>query len=245
MKRGRPNFLSRDAILDVAQEIDEKDLSFSEVANALGVAPTSLYHYFGSLEELRTGVTQRIIAKVEFLDNHPLGDFCSYLTRFLIDYRDWLEELSLDPSFFQVAYGALSFKDGSPSEPLYVRFEDFLETADAEGVDFQKAIAIWFVITDFMSRSLSVCLPEQYLNGIHKEMGTFLKDRTAEEFPLIRSYFEDYSQVTVPSRSIYETSVRVLVKGLAQEFNLDGDPQARNESERRSSMAGRKITARG
>ncbi len=76
MVRGRPNLLSRDAILDVAQGIDEKDLSFLGVAEALGVAPTSLYHYFGSLEELRTGVTQRIIAKVEFLDNHPPGDFC-------------------------------------------------------------------------------------------------------------------------------------------------------------------------
>ena len=243
MKRGRPSLLSRDAILDIAQEIDEKDLSFSGVAEALGVAPTSLYHYFGNLEELRTAITQRLIEKVEFLDNHPPGDFCSYLIRFLLDYRDWLEELSLDPSLFKIDFGALSFTDDSPPEPLYVRLENFMTTADAEGVDLETAISIWFVITDFMSRSLSICLPERYLAGIQKEMKIFLKVRDADEFPLIRSYLEGYSQKAVPSRSLYETSVRVLVKGLAQEFNLDGDPRTRNESEWRNFMSGGKPTA--
>ena len=241
MKRGRPSFLSRDTILDVAQEIDEKDLSFLGVAEAIGVAPTSIYHYFGNLEELRAAVTQRVIEKVEFLDDHPAGDFCSYLIRFLIDYRDWLEELSLDSSFFQIDFGALSFTDNSPPDPLYVRAEDFLETAHAEGVDLETAISIWFVLTDFMSRSLSVSLPAQYLKGLHKEMRTFLKSKDAEEFPLLRSYLENPSLANISSRSLYETSVRVLVKGLAEEFNLDGNKERRRASKWRDFMTDGKL----
>ncbi len=74
-------------------------------------------------------------------------------------------------------------------------------------------------------------------------MKTFLKLRDAEDFPLIRSYLEGHPQKPVPSRSLYETSVRVLVKGLAQEFNLDGDPRTKNESEWRNFMSGEKSTA--
>ena len=221
MKRGRPSRLSRDAILDVAQELDEQELSFTRVAEILGVAPTSIYHYFTSLEQLRSLVTQRLIKEADFLDNHPKGDFCSYLLRFLIDYKDWLEELSLDPSFFELNYGGLSFQNNSPPLPLFVRFEDFLQTADQEGVDLKSAIRIWFNLADFMSRSLSISLPERYLDAVHREMKIFLKDRTNEEFPLIRSYLDENSDVSVPSRALYETAARVLVKGLADEFDLN------------------------
>jgi AcrR family transcriptional regulator len=220
MKRGRPSRLSRDAILDVAQELDEKELSFARVAEILGVAPTSIYHYFTSLGQLRTFVAERLIREVEFLDNHPSGDFCSYLLRFLLDYKDWLEELSLHPSVFELDYGGLRFKNHAPPHPLFVRFEDFLQTADQEGIDLRTAVHIWFIVADFMTRSLSVSLPDQYLLGVHNEMKIFLKDRTSEEFPLTRSYLDKNSDVSVPSRDLYETAARVLVKGLAEEFDL-------------------------
>ena len=221
MKRGRPSLISRDAILDVAQRLDEEDLSFKRVAEVLAVAPTSLYHYFTSLEQLRSSVTQRLIKEAEFLDNHPSGDFCSYLLRFLLDYKDWLEEFSLDSSLFQLKYGGLCFQSNSPPLPLFVRFEDFLQTADQEGVDLQTAMLIWCNLADFMSRSLSVSLPDRYLDGVHKEMKLFLKARTNEEFPLTRSYLDENSDVSVSSRTLYETAARVLVKGLAEEFGLD------------------------
>lgn len=224
MKRGRPSSLSREVILSAAQEIQGEKLSFSRVADSLQVAPTSLYHYFSSLGELRSALLQKVLNETEFLDDHPPGDFSSYLIRILTDYRDWLEQISLSRSAFKINFGAVSFAGAGSVEPLYVRLEDFFETADAEGIELQAAMKIWFSITDFMSRSLSVDLPEGYFDALHQEMRSVTQKSDPERFPLIRSYLDSSAGGSLPTRSFYDFLVRAFVRGLTMELGLEQPP---------------------
>lgn len=224
VKRGRPSTLSREAILSAAQEMNPDSLSFSRLAQSLGVASTSLYHYFSSLEDLQSALRAKVITEVEFLDDHPLGDFSSYLIRFLTDYRDWLDELPLDSSIFQTNFCAVSFVNGGNAEPLYVRLEDFLETANAEGIELAAAMKIWFAITDFMTRSLSIDLPDRYLETVNQEMRSVTEKADPEQFPLIRSYLDNATGACLTERAFYDFLVRSFVRGLIAELGLDQPP---------------------
>ncbi|MCS5638424.1 MAG: TetR/AcrR family transcriptional regulator [Myxococcota bacterium] len=224
MKRGRPSSLSRELILAAAQNMKAETLSFSLLAESLGVADTSLYHYFSNLEDIQSSLRTKVLTEVEFLDNHPIGDFSSYLIRFLTDYRDWLDELSLDPSIFQTNFCAVSFVNGGNAEPLYVRLEDFLETANAEGIELAAAMKIWFAITDFMSRSLSVDLPDSYLETVTREMRSVTEKADPEQFPLIQSYLDDTTGAFLTARACYDFLVRSFVRGLLAELGLDQSP---------------------
>ena len=220
MKRGRPSSLSKDRILCAAQEIEDDELSFPRVAQSLGVASTSLYHYFSSLEDLRSALTDKWLTEVEFLDDHPLGDFSSYLIRFLTDYREWLKQNSLNSSAFKINFGAVSFETEGNVEPLYVRLEDFLETANAEGIELEDAITIWWAITDFMSRSLSVDMPEGYLGDLGQEMRAFTQKSDPEQFPMIRSCLDQIEGRLPVAQEFYDFLVRMFVRGLIAELDL-------------------------
>ena len=146
------------------------------------------------------------------------------MIRFLTDYRDWLEQISLSRSSFRINFGAVSFADGGSVEPLYVRLEDFLKTADAEGVELQAAMKIWFSITDFMSRSLSLDLPEGYFDALHQEMRSVTQKSDPERFPLIGSYLDSSAGRSLPARSFYDFLVRAFVRGLTMELGLEQPP---------------------
>ena len=221
MKRGRPSSLSRDVILSAAREIEVDEVTFATVAARLSVATTSLYHYFSSVTELKSALTEKLITETEFLDDHPLGDFPSYLARFLTDYRWWLQENSLTSSVFKVNFGAVSFETDGNAESLYVRLEDFLETAHAEGINLEGAMRIWWAITDFMSRSLTVDLRDEDLDGIHRDMRAVTEKSNPEQFPLIRSYLEQIEGRPVAAGDIYDSMVRVFVNGLINEIKTN------------------------
>lgn len=221
MKRGRPSSLSRDAILSAAQEIEGDEVSFVTVAASLSVASTSLYHYFSSLSELKSALTEKLITETEFLDDHPLGDFSSYLTRFMTDYRWWLQENSINSSVFKVNFGAVSFETAGNVESLYVRLEDFLETAHAEGINLESAMRIWWAITDFMSRSLTVDLRDEDLDGLHRDMRAVTEKSNPEQFPLIRSYLEQTEGRSVAAGDLYDSMVRIFVDGLISDLETN------------------------
>ena len=220
MRRGRPNSLSRESILATAKEVDPEELSFLTLSQKLGVGKTSLYHYFTNLEDLQTALAEKLITESEFLDDHPLGDFSTYLVRFLTDYRDWLEQESISPSAFKINFGAVSFANGGNTEALYVRLEDFLQTADAEGIPLGDAMKIWWAITDFMSRSLAIELSDMELKGLHWEMQGTMEKSEPDQFPLSRAYLNNAANDTPTGREFYDFLVRAFVRGLIAELDL-------------------------
>lgn len=68
--RGRPARLSRQAILEAALGLLEREpeapLTLSRVAEAVGAVPTALYRHVGSLDELLDGVLGLVLEGVEF-----------------------------------------------------------------------------------------------------------------------------------------------------------------------------------
>ena len=219
-RTGRPSVLSRERILEAAAGIDTADLSFGQLALELGVTAPSLYRYFANLEELRRALAADVIDRTEFLDDHPIGDFESYLVRFLMDYRDWLIENELNPELFAIEYGAIRFEQSVAAEPLLTRLEDFLATAEREGVPLDKAMRIWWVITDWMATTRSTRLQERFVQEFHEHLAGVLAALEMEHFPRIRSYLVEPVGEGLSRRDVYEFSTRALIRGLLVQTGL-------------------------
>ena len=217
---GRPSTLSEQRILNAAAGIAFEELSFGRIAEDLGVSPQALYKYYSNIGELRSSLAASVVREVEFLDDQPLGDFEAYVVRFLLDYRDWLVENSLAPDLFAIEYGAARFEQGASPEPLFVRLEDFLSTADREGVPLAAAMKVWLVITDWMAVSRSVLLPEHFLREFHEALESDLGVLEADRFPQVGRYLAESGDEALSGREVYEFSVRALVRGLLIQTGL-------------------------
>lgn len=222
-RAGRPSILSEASILDAARCVPVDELSFLCIGKRLGVSAQAIYRYFPNLDQLRSALAVKIVNEAEFLDDQPLGDFEAYVVRFLIDYRDWLAESGLSPAHFEIAYGATKLANGGAPEQLYTRLEDFLETAAREGVASDAALQVWFAITDFMSRSLSVQLPDDFARDFHADLAAGLAENGSQRFPRLMAYLGQTRNGEAASGDFYEQSARALVRGLMYEVGLRGD----------------------
>lgn len=70
-RRGRPQQISRDQIVDAALSLGTEDLRMSEVARALDVGPAALYNHVRDREELLSLVAARIMEETEYDDFEP------------------------------------------------------------------------------------------------------------------------------------------------------------------------------
>ena len=64
MKRGRPNVVNRERILDVARALGLRDLTMQAVAVELGVSTPALYHYFPNKKELLSALAGEYVAEL-------------------------------------------------------------------------------------------------------------------------------------------------------------------------------------
>ena len=61
-KRGRPNVVNRERILNVARALGLRDLTMQAVAVELGVSTPALYHYFPNKKELLSALAGEYVA---------------------------------------------------------------------------------------------------------------------------------------------------------------------------------------
>jgi TetR/AcrR family transcriptional regulator, tetracycline repressor protein len=72
-RRGRPPRISREQIVRVAREAGE-DVRMADVARALDVAPTALYHHVRGRDELLELVAAQVLEETPFDDWAPAAD---------------------------------------------------------------------------------------------------------------------------------------------------------------------------
>lgn len=70
-RRGRPQRISREAIVTAALEIGTEDLRMGDVAKALDVGPAALYNYVRDRDELLALMAARILDETEYDDFEP------------------------------------------------------------------------------------------------------------------------------------------------------------------------------
>lgn len=73
-RRGRPQQISREQIVDAAVRLGADQLRMSEVARALDVGPAALYNHVRDREELLALVAARIMEETEYDDFEPGPD---------------------------------------------------------------------------------------------------------------------------------------------------------------------------
>jgi len=80
-RRGRPQRISREAIVTAALEIGTEDLRMSDVAKALDVGPAALYNHVRDRDELLALMAARILDETEYDDFEPGPD---------ATWQDWI-----------------------------------------------------------------------------------------------------------------------------------------------------------
>jgi AcrR family transcriptional regulator len=92
--RGRPRKLTADAVVDAAVALIVEDgfasLSTRSLAQRLGVRSSTLYSYFGSVEEIAEAAVSRMLDGIRVPDLGTAADPVDALVRFFIDLRDLL-----------------------------------------------------------------------------------------------------------------------------------------------------------
>ncbi|MFJ4166256.1 TetR/AcrR family transcriptional regulator [Microbacterium sp. NPDC089698] len=92
--RGRPRKLTADAVVDAAVALIVEDgfasLSTRSLAQRLGVRSSTLYSYFGSVEEIADAAVSRMLDGIRVPDLGTAADPVDALVRFFIDLRDLL-----------------------------------------------------------------------------------------------------------------------------------------------------------
>lgn len=88
--RGRPRSITRERIADAGIKVGLLDISFVNVASALGVSHMALYKRIASIEELKLLIAEEIFSRWQLPTPHtesaePLKD---YLIRFSLSMRD-------------------------------------------------------------------------------------------------------------------------------------------------------------
>jgi AcrR family transcriptional regulator len=73
-RRGRPQQISREQIIDAAVRLDPGDLRMADVAKALDVGTAALYNHVKDREELLALVAARIMEETEYDDFEPGPD---------------------------------------------------------------------------------------------------------------------------------------------------------------------------
>ncbi|HEX4190178.1 MAG TPA: TetR/AcrR family transcriptional regulator C-terminal domain-containing protein [Marmoricola sp.] len=73
-RRGRPQRISRDAIVAAALELGPADLRMADVARALDVGPAALYNHVRDRDELLALMAARILDETEYDDFEPGED---------------------------------------------------------------------------------------------------------------------------------------------------------------------------
>ncbi|MDR2322829.1 MAG: TetR/AcrR family transcriptional regulator [Microbacterium sp.] len=92
--RGRPRKLTADAVVDAAVALIVEDgftsLSTRSLAQRLGVRSSTLYSYFGSVEEIAEAAVSRMLDGIRVPDLGTAADPVDALVRFFVDLRDLL-----------------------------------------------------------------------------------------------------------------------------------------------------------
>jgi len=84
-RRGRPQQISREQIVDAAVRLGADQLRMSEVARALDVGPAALYNHVRDREELLALVAARIMDETEYDDFEPGPD---------ATWQDWISSFA-------------------------------------------------------------------------------------------------------------------------------------------------------
>lgn len=137
---GRPAKISRERILEVARQLDAGELTFSRIAEKLGVRQPALYYHFESREELLHELALELAKEFNLKPGNPKK------------WRQWLEETALH--FYDVMVANPAVLEVSNWKGLAMFgmpiMETALETLEDAGYGIEEAGRAWQVVGDMV-----------------------------------------------------------------------------------------------
>jgi AcrR family transcriptional regulator len=183
---GRPARLSREAILDAARALLEREprepLSAARIAAEVGAVPAALYRHFASLDELIDGVLGKVLGAVE-LDIRRRAAWPEQI-------RDWMTSLR-DHLLRYPAVLPLIGRRGRTS-PAWLDVAavqiGILERAGLSGAQLARA-HLWIIETTLgvVMQEASLSLPDQIENA-RASLGEMSAEGRAHLAPLVRHF---------------------------------------------------------
>jgi len=145
-RRGRPNVLTREQVVDAATEVANEDgldrLSFRSLGARLGVAPMTVHRTIGGLDDLHAELVRRTVD--EFADRFTWPDDWREVVRvFATTFRDLL----LRHPLVLESHSSRAPLASTESDAVVARVVDALR---AEGLGTEEAMYTFFVVYDFV-----------------------------------------------------------------------------------------------
>jgi AcrR family transcriptional regulator len=145
-RRGRPNVLTREQVVDAATEVANEDgldrLSFRSLGTRLGVAPMTVHRTIGGLDDLHAELVRRTVD--EFADRFTWPDDWREVVRvFATTFRDLL----LRHPLVLESHSSRAPLASTESDAVVARVVDALR---AEGLGAEEAMYTFFVVYDFV-----------------------------------------------------------------------------------------------
>lgn len=172
---GRPARISRDQILDEAQQIPIDDLTLPLLAERLGVRTPALYNHFESREALLSAVCARRLSELKF----PKADSANWRKWLLCVATDLYQFLRSNPILLMVS-------DTRLVSSGLAMYEGALETLVGAGFSDEEATFIWNSVN---SNVRTYATSHQY-NGTAFAGALFdVLENPEADFPRVRAAF--------------------------------------------------------
>lgn len=135
---GRPAQISRESILDVAQDLPSHSLTMPAVAKRLGVTRVALYRHFESRDDLLLALAERFASEMRVPPPNPKR----WRTWLLAAIEETYRYMRAHPMLFDIREARSAANAGGKL------FEAALETLEGAGFSTEEAIRVWRVAAD-------------------------------------------------------------------------------------------------
>jgi len=180
-RRGRPQRISRDQIVDAAVRLGTEDLRMADVAKALDVGAAALYNHVRDRDELLALVAARILDETEYDDFEP-GPGASWQEWITAFARATRTAVVANPQLLQ--YVRLT---SAPTGFRLDRIEHLAAVMDAAGFstsDVQRCVA--HIYTLALGEAWQQALAGGGEDPQFAEFGRGVRERAAEDLPHLR-----------------------------------------------------------
>ncbi len=196
---GRPAKISRERILEEARQLGAGELTFSRIAERLGVRQPALYYHFESRDELLHALALDLIKEFDLKTGDPKR------------WKQWLEETGLRFYDFMLANPAVlepSNWRGLAAFGMPI-MEAALATLTGAGYNIVEAGRAWATVGDLIYAEARFMAEARKAGPLPARFD--LDTLAGRPVPLTRSYYEQAESVP---RKHFEETLKGLVASL-------------------------------